>query len=95
MNPYTQVKTSSSFDYFKCKESLPGSSIWGGTSKTKSQKLWNKPSTMMGMRGPKFGGMGMNDVFKVTLAQEMSSLGMSSQKPMDLSQKGMNLSRKR
>ena len=50
---------------------------------------------MMGMRGPKFGGMGMNDVFKVTLAQEMFSLGMSSQKPMDLSQKGMNLSRKR
>ena len=66
--------------------------MWGGSYK--NEKVWNKPSPMSGMKGPKFGGMGMRDVFKVTLAQEMSTVGMSSHKPMDLSQKGLNLSKR-
>merc|ERR1739838_890892 len=32
----------------------------------------------------KFSGMGLRDVFNVTLAQEMSSLGMANYAPLDL-----------
>merc|ERR1712098_228633 len=33
---------------------------------------------------PKFGGLPLKEVFKATLAQEMSILGMTSNKPIDL-----------
>jgi hypothetical protein len=33
----------------------------------------------------KFSGMGMKDVFNVTLAQEMDTLGMGTCKPVDMS----------
>ena len=44
---------------------------------------------------PKFGGMNMGDVLNVTLAQEMSKVGMGSYKPIDLTQRGLNLSTKK
>ena len=67
--------------------------MWGKPTKKGSIRL--QSPTSQAMKGPKFGGMGMKDVFNVTLAQEMSSCGMSAHRPMDLSQKGLNLSRKR
>ena len=37
----------------------------------------------------------MGDVLNVTLAQEMSKVGMGSYKPIDLTQRGLNLSTKK
>jgi hypothetical protein len=41
----------------------------------------------------KFSGMGMRDVLNVTLAQEMSSLGMGRYSPVDMTMKGLNLTK--
>ena len=37
----------------------------------------------------------MGDVLKVTIAQEMSKVGIGSYKAIDLTQKGLNLSTKK
>jgi hypothetical protein len=41
----------------------------------------------------KFSGMGMRDVLNVTLAQEMSSLGMGRYSPVDMTMKELNLTK--
>ena len=84
-----------------------GSSIWGQSASNqqyfnnKQQKQTNsttnswlsKPSSSH--LPPKFGGLNMGDVLKVTIAQEMSKVGMGSYKAIDLTQKGLNLSTKK
>ena len=44
---------------------------------------------------PQYSGLGMKDIFNVTLAREMSVLGMGSNKPLDLTNRGLNLSKKK
>ena len=44
--------------------------------------------------GPQYSGLNMKDILTVTLAREMAVLGMDSNKPLDLTHRGMNLSKK-
>ena len=44
---------------------------------------------------PQYSGLGMKDILNVTLAREMSVLGMGSNKPLDLTNRGLNLSKKK
>ena len=43
---------------------------------------------------PRFSGMNLGDVMKVTVMKEMSALKMSNNKPLDLSDKPLNMSKK-
>lgn len=61
------------------------------TSQFSAQKDNSKTCGMYQSQS-KFGGLPLKEVFNATLAQEMSILGMTSQRPIDLSKRGLDLS---
>ena len=71
-----------------CSQASPSPpSHWssGISSKNSSQHWPCYGNTSNSPMSHKFSGMGLRDVLNVTLAQEMQSLGMGSNKPLDMS----------
>ena len=86
------------FSYRQVKSVASQNWAWKSRTPTGGENIYNKHLSWSSQSrgscwGPAYSGLGMRDIFKVTLAKEMSVLGMGNNKPLDLTKRGLNLTK--